>query len=120
MYPLQFRFRHYYSPKHAIINLTEDIRKKLDEGKVGCGIFVDLQKTFDTVDGVANDWFKYCLSDRRQFGSINGFNSNNAMLKYGVSRGSVLGPVLFLIYINDLNYTAVKCTILQIIQTSYI
>ena len=68
-YPLQFGFRHDYSTSHALINLTEDIRKKLDEGKVGCGIFVDLQKAFDTIDhkillakleyygicGVAND-----------------------------------------------------------------
>ena len=70
--------------------------QELDEGKVGCGIFVDLKKAFDTVDhniflaklehygicGVANDWFKYYLSNRRQFVSINEFNSNHAMLKH--------------------------------------
>ena len=72
IYPLQFGFRHNYSTNHALINLTEYIRKNLDEEKVGCGIFVDLQKAFDTVDHnillaklehygircVANDWFK--------------------------------------------------------------
>ena len=69
IYPLQLGFQHNYSTNHALINLTEDIRKNLDEKKVGCGIFVDVQKSFDTVNhnillaklehyvirGVAND-----------------------------------------------------------------
>ena len=94
IYPLQFGFRHNYSSDHALTNLTEDIRKNLDERKVGCGIFVDLQITFDTADhdvllaklehyviqGAANDSFKFYLSDRRHFVSINGFNSNYAIL----------------------------------------
>ena len=50
IYPLQFGFQHNYSTNDALINLTEDIRKNLDGGKVECGIFVDLQKIFDTVD----------------------------------------------------------------------
>ena len=44
IYPLQFGFRHNYSTTHALISLTEEIRKNLDEGNIGCGIFVDLQK----------------------------------------------------------------------------
>ena len=47
---LQFGFRPKYSTNHALINLTESIRQSLDEGTFGCGIFVDLQKVFDTVD----------------------------------------------------------------------
>ena len=50
IYPFQFGFQHNYSTNDALINLTEDIRKNLDGGKVECGIFVDLQKIFDTVD----------------------------------------------------------------------
>ena len=46
---LQFGFRQKYSTVHALISLTEDIRKSLDEGNIGCGIFVELQKAFDTV-----------------------------------------------------------------------
>ena len=67
--------------------------KDLDEGKVGCGIFVDLQKTFDTVEhnvlleklehygicGIANKSFKSYPSDRTQFACINGFISSHAM-----------------------------------------
>ena len=118
IYPLRFGFRYNYSTNHALISLTKDIGKNLEEGKVGCGIFVDLQIAFDTVDynillatlehygihGVANDWFKVYLSDRSQFVSINGFNSDHAMLKHGVPQGSVLRSILFLIYINDLNH----------------
>ena len=49
------------------------------------------------------DWFRSCLSDRAQFVSINGFNSNYKTVKYSVPQGSVLVPLLFLIFINDLN-----------------
>ena len=49
-YLLQFGFRRKYSTAHFLINLTESIRRTIDEGRFGCVIFVDLQKTFDTVD----------------------------------------------------------------------
>ena len=50
IYDLQFGFRQNFSIAHVLINLTENIRQTLDEGYIGCGIFVDLQKAFDTVD----------------------------------------------------------------------
>ena len=50
IYNLQFGFRQQYSTSHALINITENIRKALDNGNIGCGVFVDLQKAFDTVD----------------------------------------------------------------------
>ena len=50
IYNLQFGFRQQYSTSHALINITEIIRKALDDGNIGCGVFVDFQKAFDTVD----------------------------------------------------------------------
>ena len=50
IYDLQFGFRQQYSTSHAVINITDDIRKALDDGNIGCGVFEELQKAFDTVD----------------------------------------------------------------------
>ena len=110
IYNLQFGFRQQYSTSHALINITENIRKALDDGNIDCGVFVDLQKTFDTVDhqillaklnhygipGVSNDWFKSYLSDCNQHLSINGFDSGLTAMNSGIPQGSVLGPLLFL------------------------
>ena len=117
LYELQFGFRAGYSTTHALIHMTEAIRSALDSGSVTCGIFVDFQKAFDTVNhdillkklehygfrGVINDWFRSYLTDRKQKVAINGFESESKSLLHGVPQGSVLGPILFLIYINDLH-----------------
>ena len=99
IYNLQFGFRQQYSTPHALINITENIRKVLDDGNTGCGVFVDLQKAFDTVDhqillaklnhygicGVSNDWFKSYLSNCNQYVSINGYEAGLAALNCGIS-----------------------------------
>ena len=114
IYPLQFGFKQQYSTFYALISLTEDIRKNLNKGNIGCGIFVDLKKAFDTVEhdillaklehydirDMTNNWFKSYLFNRKQFVSINGHVSNQTSVKYGVPQGSVLDPLLFLIYVN--------------------
>ena len=125
IYDLQFGFRQQYSTSHALIKITENIRKALDDGNIGCGVFVDLQKAFDTVDhkillaklnhygirGVSNDWFKSYLSNRNQYVSIYGYESGLAAINYRVPHGSALGPLLFLLYINDLDQAIKFCKV---------
>ena len=112
----QFGFRDKHSTFMALIILIENLVNAIDNGKCAVGIFLDFQKAFDTVDhcilldklyfygirGQAFDWFSSYLHNRQQLVNYYGCESDLKIIKCGVPQGSILGPLLFLLYINDL------------------
>ena len=117
LYHLQFGFREKHSTNHALLSIVEKIRDNLDNNTFSCGVFVDLEKAFDTVNhkillkkldhygirGPANRWFSSYLSSRKQSVVFDGIFSPHLDITCGVPQGSILGPLLFLIYINDMH-----------------
>lgn len=112
----QFGFQKSKNIADALFSLNESINKAISCGNKSLIMFLDLAKAFDSLDrtvllkkmerigikGSAMNWFKTYLENRKQFVYINGSKSDLKTVDYGVIQGSTLGPLLFLIYVNNL------------------
>ena len=112
---MQFGFRPNHSTSHATTLLIENITEAFEAKQAMVGVFLDLSKAFDTIDhdillsklfhyeirGIPYDWFKIYLTNRQQQVMCQNVLSNVKYINIGVPQGSILGPLLFLIYVND-------------------
>lgn len=123
----QFGFRAHRSTELATIYFTDHIRKAMDSGQLTGAIYIDLSKAFDTINhsaivdklpnygvrGISQMWFANYLSCRMQKVSYQGSISSAHKITCGVPQGSILGPLLFILYLNDSVKTITTCNILM-------
>jgi len=114
----QSAYRPFHSTETALVKVVNDLLRSMDKGNVSVLTLLDLSSAFDTIDheillerlsslyGISGDvlsWFHSYLSDRTQFVTINDTTSAASPLTFGVPQGSVLGPILFIMYTNPLS-----------------
>ena len=112
----QFGFRKKYSTSHAINSLVNQFHDSVENNQFMIGLFIDLSRAFDTLShkilvnklykygirGIALEWIKDYLLNRKQYVVYNNTKSKMYGVEIGVPQGSTLGPLLFLIYVNEL------------------
>ena len=120
LYDKQFGFRPKHSTYMAIMQLVDEITNAVERNETSLGIFLDLSKALDTIDhkillhkleyngfrGIVLEWFKNYLSNRKQYVSNNSCESEQKDIVCGVPQGSILDPLLFILYVNDITNTS--------------
>jgi hypothetical protein len=132
LYKHQYGFQRGFSTEQNLISVTNFIGTALNKGNFCIGVFLDLRKAFDTcshrilltklsklgVNGTALQWFRSYLTDRHQKVEVNNHLSSSLPINCGVFQGSILGPLLFLCYINDIHRATELATFLFADDTS--